>query len=338
MLRVGIIGFGFMGRMHYKCWKNQSEAQIVAICDTNPNLVEDTQKVVGNIAGAADSVDFDALKVYTEFGAMLRKEKPDIVSISLPTNLHVQYAVKALKAGVNVLCEKPMSLDMSGCKKMIAAAEKSGKLLQIGHCVRFWPEYAKAKQIVASGEYGNVLAASFRRLSSAPTWSRDGWLNDSQLSGGMILDLHIHDTDFVQYLLGTPTAVESVCGKAPGGADVHVVTRYVYDDGKAVVAEGGWAMMPSFGFEMSFNIMLEKATLVYDCTRTPAFRVCPSEGTAFVPQVEPGDGYSRQIDHFVRAVQGQSVEPVLSLKESMESVRIVAAEIKSARSGKRIRL
>jgi predicted dehydrogenase len=338
MLRVGIVGFGFMGRMHYKCWKNQPEVQIVAICDTNPNLVEDTRKVVGNIAGAADAVDFESLNVYTEYSKMLRKEKPDVVSISLPTHLHAAFAVKALKAGVNVLCEKPMSLDLAGCKKMIAAAEKSGKLLQIGHCVRFWPEYAKAKQIVASGEYGKVLAASFRRLSSAPTWSRDGWLNDSQLSGGMILDLHIHDTDFVQYLLGTPTAVESVCGKAPNSADVHVVTQYFYDDGKAIVAEGGWAMMPSFGFEMSFNIMLEKATLVYDCTRTPAFRVCPGEGTAFVPQVESGDGYSRQIDHFVRAVQGKSVEPVLSLAESMESVRIVAAEIKSARSGKRIRL
>jgi 1,5-anhydro-D-fructose reductase (1,5-anhydro-D-mannitol-forming) len=337
MLRAGIVGFGFMGRMHYKCWKNQQQAQVVAICDTNPNLVEDTRKAVGNIAGAADAVDFESLTVYTDFVQMLRKGKLDTVSITLPTHLHVDFATKALKRGIHVLCEKPMSLDVSGCKRMIAAAEKSGKVLQIGHCVRFWPEYAAAKQIIASGQYGKVLAASLRRLSSAPTWSRDGWLNNTGLSGGMILDLHIHDTDFVQYILGTPKAVQSACAKAPNGAEVHVVTNYFYDD-KAIVAEGGWAMMPPFGFEMSFNIMLEKATLVYDCTRTPAFRVCPAEGAVFTPSVESGDGYSRQTDYFVQSITARPAESVLTLTESMESVRIVAAEIKSARTGKIVRL
>jgi predicted dehydrogenase len=97
-------------------------------------------------------------------------------------------------------------------------------------------------------------------------------------------------------------------------------------------------MMPAFGFEMSFNIMLEKATIVYDCTREPAFRVCPAEGEAFTPEVPAGDGYSRQIEHFVKTINGQEVPDVTTLAQSMESVRIVLAEIESAKTGQTVSL
>ena len=96
--------------------------------------------------------------------------------------------------------------------------------------------------------------------------------------------------------------------------------------------------MPAFGFEMSFNIMLEKATIVYDCTRDPAFRVCPSEGDAFTPEVPAGDGYSRQIEHFVKTINGEETSEVTTLAQSMESVRIVLAETESAKSGKAVSL
>ena len=170
---------------------------------------------------------------------------------------------------------------------MITEAKRSGKTLQIGHCVRFWPEYAKAKQIVDSGEYGKVIAAIFQRLGSAPTWSKDNWFMDEKRSGGVALDLHIHDTDFVQYLFGMPCAVSSFGAKGLSGELLHIVTRYLYDDDKVVIAEGSWAMMPSFGFEMSFNIMTEKATIVYDLTREPAFKLCPAKGQFFTPEVKP---------------------------------------------------
>jgi len=172
MLRIGIAGFGFMGRTHYQCWSKLKTAKVVAICDTNPNVVEDTRKAVGNIGDAQSDIDFGRLKLYTDYHKMLAEAKLDAVSITLPTCLHPEFAIKALSAGVNVMCEKPMALTVRGCDQMIAAARGSGRRLQIGHCVRFWPEYAKAKEIVDSGKHGKVIAASFRRLGSAPTWSR----------------------------------------------------------------------------------------------------------------------------------------------------------------------
>lgn len=338
MLNVGIAGFGFMGRMHYKCWSQRSDTKITAICDANPDLIKDTKKAVGNIEGAADDIDFDSLKIYNSLDAMLGDQDLDAVSITLPTHLHLDFTLKALKSGVNVLCEKPMALTTESCREMIKAANDSGKVLQIGHCVRFWPEYAVAKQIIDSGKYGSVMAGSFRRLSSPPTWAADGWLSDDARSGGVALDLHIHDSDYVQYILGMPMGVKCQVANSPLGHALHIATQYCYGKDIAVTAEGGWAMAPSFGFEMSFNIMLEKATIVYDCTRDPAFKVCPADGAFFTPRIPDGDGYSREIDYFVDSVNGRHTEEILTLEQSMNSVKLVRAEIESAKQRKYIEL
>jgi predicted dehydrogenase len=221
---------------------------------------------------------------------------------------------------------------------MIEAATSSNRVLQIGHCLRFWPEYMKAKEIVAAGEYGRAVAATFQRLGSAPSWAWDGWIADEQRSGGMVLDVHIHDTDFVQHVFGIPNAVRSFGANTAQGQLMHIVTEYLYEDGKVVTAEGSWAMMPSFGFEMSFNIMLENATLVYDCTRQPTFRICPAQGEAFAPELPEGDGYLLEIDHFAKVVRGKQTEQVITLEQSRDSVKIIGAEKESAATGQTVSL
>jgi predicted dehydrogenase len=336
MLKIGIAGLGFMGRMHYKCYKALESIEVAAICDVNPNIEQDTKKAAGNVGEAEGAIDFSNIKLYTDFTKMLKEAKLDVVSITLPTYLHADFSVKALQAGLNVLCEKPMALNVQDCKRMIAEANRSGKVLQIGHCVRFWPEYAKAKQIVDSGKYGRVIAATFQRLGAAPTWGADTWFMDEKRSGGVALDLHIHDTDFVQYLFGMPRAVSSFGAKGSSGELLHIVTQYLYDDGKVVTAEGSWAMMPSFGFEMSFNIAMEKATIVYDLTRQPTFKVCPADGQTYTPEVEKGDGWLLEIAHFINSIMGQKVKPVTTLEQSMNSVKIVEAEKESLMKGQKV--
>jgi predicted dehydrogenase len=339
MLKIGIVGFGFMGRMHFANWQQMDDCQVVAICDTNPDVKKSAAEAVGNIEGAAQAIDFDTLKIYSDFDTMLSEAGLDAVSIALPTHLHAAFSTKALAAGVHVLCEKPMALTLDECDRMMEAAQESGKILQIGHCVRFWPEYAKAREIVQSGKYGPVRAAMLQRLSAPPTWSVDGWLADEKLSGSVALDLHIHDTDYALYLLGTPSAVQSSAVRAPKTKSMlYIVTNYLYGDSAVVTAEGSWAMTPSFGFEMSFNILLESATLVYDCTRDPAFRICPAEGEPILPEVASHDGYWLEIEHFMRRVKGEDVATVTTLEQSRESVRIVQAEIESADRGQAVTL
>lgn len=337
MIRAGIIGLGFMGKMHFRCYNALKNVKVTAICDTDENKFTQTTGTAGNISGAEKPLDFSGITFYTNFDKMLKEADLDVVSITLPTYLHCKYALKSLNAGVNTFCEKPMAMNVSECEKMIDAAKKNKKLLQIGHCIRFWPEYAKAKEIIDSGKYGKVLAATFQRMSLTPTWSWDNWLLDGKRSGGASLDLHIHDSDYVQYLFGMPKEVFARGVKGPSGDYDHIMTNFLYKD-KVVTAEGGWIMKKGFGFEMSFNIMLQHATISYDCTRSPAFKIAPDKGDVIIPQVAKGDGYSREIEHFIKAASGKSVPQIITPKGSLDSVKLLLAEKKSCDAGKKVSL
>jgi predicted dehydrogenase len=334
MLKVGIVGFGFMGRMHYRCWRELADVQVAAICEADPAALADTGR--GNIAGADDAVDLTGVHLYADLAEMLAREKLDAVSITLPTFLHARTTLQALASGLHVLCEKPMALDLADGSRMIEAAERSGRVLQIGHCVRFWPEYAKARETIASGQYGRVLAATFQRLAATAARRPASWFMNDEKSGGMPLDLHIHDSDFVQHAFGMPRAVQSGGVAGPGGSLLHMVTRYLYDDGRLITAEGGWAMMPSCPFEMRFHVILEKGTIDYDFQRKPTLRVCPAEGEALVPECPAGDGYSHQVAHFARRVRGESVPPMIAPQDAWNSLRIIAAERESIRTGREV--
>ena len=155
MIRVGIVGLGFMGRMHYRCWSALPDAKVTAICEANPKVLAAAgEPSKGNVEGAADHIDLSGLGVHSDLGELLASRSVDALSITLPTFLHADMTVKALEAGVHVLCEKPMALSVAECDRMVAAARSSGRVLQIGHCIRFWPEYVVTRQLIQGGAYG----------------------------------------------------------------------------------------------------------------------------------------------------------------------------------------
>ena len=336
MIRAGVVGMGFIGQVHAKCYQATEGATLAAVCDTDEAKLKPKNEAAGDIAGLGKPLDLKGVQLYTDFEKMLAEAKLDAVSIALPTPMHADFTVKALQARINVLCEKPMAPNLEQCGRMIAATKAAGKILQIAHCIRFWPEYARTKQLINSGEYGRVKAATFRRLGSPPTWSWDQWMMDGAKSGGALMDLHIHDSDYVQYVFGMPKAVYSRCTNGPSGEFDHIVTQYLYDDNRVFTAEGSWLMAPSFGFEMSFNIVLEKATIVFDNTRSPAFKVFPVDKDAFTPQVESEDGWSLQITHFVKAVSGRKVPQITTPADSLNSLKLVLSEKQSAQTGKEV--
>ena len=196
MLRIGIVGWGFMGKMHFRCYKSDTNVEVTAICDVDAKQLQNASGVTGNISGAEDDLDLSNIALYSDLSKMLAEEKLDALSIASPTFLHASQTIEALNAGVHVFCEKPMALNSGDCREMAEVAIQSGKTLQIGHCIRFWPEYVQAKEIIDSQKYGKVLAATFQRLSLTPTWSWDNCFLDGKRSGGAMLDLHIHDTEF----------------------------------------------------------------------------------------------------------------------------------------------
>ena len=333
MVRIGIVGFGFMGKMHWNNLAKIAEARVSAICDVDPDKLSGKAGVAGNIAGTEAAIDLSDVDLFSDAEEMFASGKCDAVSIALPTYQHKEYTLKALESGLHVLCEKPMAINSAECRAMCEASASAGRILQIGHCIRFWPEYAVTKQLIDSGEDGRVKAAGFRRFSMTPTWSWDGWLMDEKRSGGAVQDLHIHDADYVQYLFGLPKAVFATASVDAARGGDHVVAQYVYENGPCVSAEGGWIMTPSFGFEMSFDIILEGATICYNCGRTPAFKVCPGDGDAFTPEIPEGDGYYQELLHFTAAVAGKDVPTILTPEQSLDSVRLIELEKQSVKTG-----
>lgn len=315
MIRVGVIGLGFMGGVHLRNWQAVDGASVVAVCDANP--ISQTAKQ-GNIDTGSDALDLDGVVIYTDVADMLANENLDAVSITLPTHLHKAISIQCLEGGVHVLCEKPMALNVADCDAMIDAATRAGKQLMVAHCIRFWPEYAWAKQVVESSEYGAVIAADFDRLSAAPAWADDSWLADPAKSGGIALDLHIHDLDFIQYLFGTPENIHSLGTR-------HVQTQIDYNDGRVITATASWAMPKSFGFQMAYKIVFENAAAIFDGT---TLTVYPEEGESFVPEIGKGDGYKGEIDYFAEVLSGTNNKIAITPEQARESVRMALETIK----------
>lgn len=337
-IRVAVAGFGFMGRMHYGIWKRMRGAGVVALCDKD--LSQFKQAVTGtNLAGADASTDFGDAAVYDDFDKMLEEARPDVVSLTLPTFLHLPLTVKALKAGVSVLCEKPMALGAADCAKMIRAARSApgGAELMIAQCLRFWPAFRYLKDLIDGGKYGAPLAASFRRYSPLPGWGKGkSWFCDESRSGGMALDLHIHDTDLVQFLFGVPKAVTSRATYHEKGAMQYISTLYDVGANVTVTAEGSWCMSPGAGFECGYIATFEKATVIFDGKRPRPLCVYPVAGRAFAPKLPPEEGYYYEIKWFLDRLRGKEVPALTTPEESRASVAIVEAEKRSAATGKTV--
>ena len=337
--RVAIVGFGFMGRMHYANWKKMKGVSVVALCDRDVSQFK-SPITSGNLAGADASTDFGDAVIYDDFDKMLEEALPDIVSITLPTPLHVPLTARALARGVHVVCEKPMALNAADCAAMLKAqaAAPEGTRLMVAQCLRFWPSYVFLKKLVDSKRYGAVLAASFRRYSPPPGWGKGAsWFMDESKSGGLALDLHIHDTDIVQFLFGVPKSVTSAAVWDKAGVMQHIST--VYDVGGPVVtADGSWCVNPTMGFEASYHVTFEKAVAILDFKREKPLCVYPAKGEAFEPKLATGDGYEYELKWFLGLVNGKDVPCVTTPEQSRDAVRIVDAEKKSAKTKKTVKL
>ncbi len=331
MIKIAQIGLGFMGKTHLEVYeKLKSEGiaiEVVALCDIDPAKME-PGAAVGNIESSnTPAIDYSSYRKYTSVTELLEKEQLDAVDIALPSYLHKEISVQCLDKGVHVLCEKPMALTTEDCHAMTEAAKRNNRNLLIGQCLRFWPAYVYLKQAIENNTFGEVRAASFFRGGATPTWGP--WLMKKELSGGALMDMHVHDTDMVNWLFGMPDAVSCLAKNviAGGGYDM-VSTNYRYPDGKVVNAQVDWTLEGDFGFEMTFRVNFEKGNILLN--RDGILRVNPNDSKGFAPELSPEAGYYHQLRHFVEAaINGKPVE-VSVPEETTNTVTIVEAEVRSA--------
>ena len=343
-VRVGIIGFGFMGTTHWGVYKGLKNAQVVALADVDAaKLKGDISKVVGNIGGGDNSkpVDLTGVKTYADAMDLIADPNVDVVDICVPTTLHAKYALKALAAGKHVFCEKPLCRTKEEAKAMIAAVKKAKGFFNVGLCVRAWPEYRHALEYFKSGKAGKMLSATFKRISpgvDGNSWKN--WYMDGKTSGGALLDLHVHDVDQVNCFFGVPKSVTAVGANVVSkGAIDHVVATYDYGDGRLVMTEGGWEQAKGATFEMSFNIVCEKATLKLDST---GYNIFLKNGKKITPKldVKAGPtGWHHELKYFVDCVaKGVKPEKYQTIDSVAETMKMVFAEEKSVKLRRAVRL
>lgn len=246
MLKVGLIGCGFMGAMHANCYKNIADVEIVALADIRKEKAEE-------LAHGTNAV------IYGDGKDLIANADVDIIDICLPTFLHAEYAMLSMEKVKYVFVEKPVALTVEEGKAMIEKSKKTGCQVQVGQVIRFWDEYVELKKIVESGIYGKVVNANFRRISPRPEWGWKDWLLDYKLSGGAGQDLHIHDIDYVLSLFGEPKNFYSV-KNVTGEKNSYVNTLMQYPD-FVVCVEGTWDLPASHPFEATFRVVFEKAVV-----------------------------------------------------------------------------
>lgn len=203
-------------------------------------------------------------------------------------------------------------------------------------CLRFFPEWAWVRAAIVDGRFGKVLAARFRRVAEPPGWGQANFL-DGAKSGGALLDLHIHDADFVQFCFGRPLAVRAHGYSKISGAIDHVVSHYEVAGGALVHAEGAWCMTPGFGFNMSYTVNFERATVDYDLARgADALKVAEAGQGSRVLKLDQPDGYVGELRHFAEAIAAGVQPTVVTAADGVSSVEICEAEEQSIRTGERV--
>ena len=178
-LKVAIIGVGNMGRNHLRIYSEILSVRLVSISDLDESL------------GYTLSKKFN-VKYYKDYKKMINIEKPDIVSVCVPTSFHYQVAKLIIENKINLLLEKPIGTDVIKSEELLRLAKKNGIKFLVGHVERFNPAVKKVKEIIDRGELGKIIACIARRVGGFPPQIRDA---------NITIDLAIHDIDIINYLL-----------------------------------------------------------------------------------------------------------------------------------------
>ena len=338
MVRIGIVGVGFMGRIHFLAAQKLNGAKVAAVCSRDPaKLAGDWTNTRGNFGPEPGRVDLSGVKTYAAVDDLLADPDIDLIDICAVTDQHAPLALKALRAGKHVLVEKAISLTPAEADQMVDAARVAGKLLMVAHVLPFFPEFRFAAEAIRGGQYGKVLAAHFKRVIAKPDWSAD--IADAAKTGGPAVDLHIHDTHFIGLVCGVPKKVFAV-GTVENAAVTYLTTSYLYGPGgPAVTCSSGAVCMGGRPFVHGYEIYLEKATLIYD-SGGPALTLLTADGKATTPQLPGGgDSLAAFTDELQAAVDGVTSgrEPdLLRGQLARDALVLCHREIESVKLGKAV--
>jgi len=315
MIKIGITGTGMIGTAHVvglAAYKPDG-VEYVAACDNNKEKCDEFAGKYG-------------LKAYYDLKDMLADESIDIVDVCVPSSMHEEFAVAAAKAGKHILVEKPIAFTMEAALNMYGAARENGVKIMVAQNLRCWPEYAKIKELIDGGSLGDIVTIYAARLGQMPTWA--DWYKNPNISGETLMNLTLHDIDFVHYLFGKPKSIYSAGSKDQYGCYNDVMNIIKFENGTNVLVDGSLSMTPGYPFTMHMRVLGTKGTLEFsykagenldaDNCKTSFLLYLPDEGGKEV-EFDSYDAYGFEIKYFADCVR-DGRDPEMVSEESILTV------------------
>jgi predicted dehydrogenase len=329
MIKVGIVGSGNMGGVHAAAWK-ATHAQFVGITSEEPERDREIASVYGG-------------RRYESFDSLL--DAVDVIDICTPTHMHHDMILRAAAAKKQIVCEKPLARTYAQGAEAVDACKAAGVQLLIAHVVRFFPEYARAQQIVQRGEIGDVAVVRLTRCAFQPRVAPDSWFMDPAKSGGMLLDLMIHDFDYARWVAGDVVSVyaRSVRGREPGAGEDYALAILKHANGAISNIEGAWAY-PAPMFRTALEIAgsggliehpADSSTPIGIYKKAQAVGDVPEVGLPLSPLAE--DPYTTEIKHFYDVLVNGTT-PRVTAEDALAALRIALAATESASSGRAVEI
>lgn len=359
MIRIGVIGIGFMGMTHFEGATRFRDGEsgrriidgskldggaITAIATRNQTKLEgDWTSIQGNFGPPGGLNDLSPIKTHSDYHDLLADPDIDLVDICLPTDQHEAVALESIAAGKHTLVEKPIAVELEAADRMVGAAQEAGVQLMVAHVLPFFPEFAYVSRAVRTGQFGKLRAAHFRRVICEPDWSSD--MSDFKKLGGWGIDLHIHDNHFISALCGVPKAVFAQ-GILVEGLVNHVHSNYVYGDaGLAVSCVSGGIAAGGLDFAHGFELYLDDATIVYNAgtydkewVADRSLTLIRSDGEKVTnPELPGGDewcsAFTAELQAAVDGLNSGETNSMLSGALARDALKLCYAEAKSISTG-----
>jgi UDP-N-acetylglucosamine 3-dehydrogenase len=318
-----------MGSWHANQWRKVAGVELVGVLDTRED------------AAAAAGPAFDS------WDSLLSGANPDIIDICTPTPTHRQYVELAVSAGKAIFVEKPLARTIEDCDAIVSAVKNSGVAAMPGHVVRYFPEYLKAKQIIDNGGVGKPATVRTARLAGFPTINgRENWYANPDKSGGVVLDMILHDFDWLRWTFGP---VERVFAKGFFGSSLYenrldyALVTLRFSSGVVGHVTGSWAH--TSGFRTTLEVAGDKGLIDHDSDKSvplvASLRSTDSSAAGVAVPESPmrplDDPYYKELSAFVDSLRN-NVPPPISIDEAREAAKIALAALKSIETGRAVSL
>ncbi len=315
-MRIGLIGLGRAGGVHFDAWRLVTGSRVVAVCDPSP-IARRRARDLG-------------IRTYSDPGVMLESRELDAVTIAAPPADHADLAVQCLERGLHVLCEKPLALTTWDALKMLQTASRRRLVLLLATKFRHVPELAAARDMIASGKIGDPVA--FEVSFCSPVYMSRRWNSQhARAGGGVIIDNGCHAFDIVSYLFGSVTRVQAYLHKSQ--------QRLAVEDGATIQVRAGDGVIGKLDVSWSLSTGRDSYVTVYGSKgtieigwRNSRVKLGASDWQPLGGAYDKIDAHRRMLSCFVETCTGGGT-PWISTVECLRTVAAVEAAYRSIHSG-----